>query len=96
MSDRRLHKSRAHDTTYAPVASTSPRGARAYSRTYVQPSTSPAPIPSSSTPLVGRAPSGSRQRYSHVRSQSSVDYPRTETTQAVATGAIGGAFGPYS
>ncbi|KAB5596414.1 Beta-glucan synthesis-associated protein SKN1 [Ceratobasidium theobromae] len=96
MGDR-LRKSRAHDTTYAPVASTSPRGARAYSRTYVQPSASPAPIPSSSTPLVGRPqPSGSRNRYSHVRSQSSVDYPRTETTQAVATGAIGGAFGPYS
>lgn len=97
MSDRRLHKSRANDTTYAPVASTSPRGGRAYTRTpYIQPSTSPAPVPSSSTPLVGRAPSGSRPRYSHVRSQSSVDYPRTETTQAVATGAIGGAFGPYS
>ncbi|QRW00570.1 glycoside hydrolase family 16 protein [Ceratobasidium sp. AG-Ba] len=98
MSDRRLHKSRANDTTYAPVASTSPRGARAYTRTpYVQPSTSPAPVPSSSTPLVGRPQSGySRPRYSHVRSQSSVDYPRTETTHAVATAAIGGAFGPYS
>ncbi|KAJ1309915.1 hypothetical protein OPQ81_006674 [Rhizoctonia solani] len=94
MGDR-SRKSRPYVPNYAPVQSTSPRGARAYSRTpYVQPSTSPAPMPSSSTThLVGRA---QRPGYSHVRSQSSVDYHRTETTQAVATGAIGGAFGPYS
>ncbi|KAG8716446.1 hypothetical protein FRC11_008595 [Ceratobasidium sp. 423] len=94
MSDRR-GRSRAYDTSYAPVQSTSPRGARAYNRTpYIQPSTSPAPMPSSSTThLVGKS---RRPGYSHVRSQSSVDHPHTETTQAVATGAIGGAFGPYS